>query len=150
MPKDKIETYIHPEDGTVVKKTWSCKALIIEKKWAVTYILLVQNEHDWHWSVPGGSMKEWENEETTLNRECCEELWTENFHIAHYEKIDSTESIFQSPLDSKWRHKVYMWYLCSLNNAPDLGKWKFIPLVEAISMVKDFEKEIIQKMTPTL
>jgi ADP-ribose pyrophosphatase YjhB (NUDIX family) len=146
MSKDKVELYTHLEDGTNVKKTWSCKALILQKKGAVTYILLVQNEHDEHWSLPGGSMHEWENEETTLNRECREELWVETFGITHFEHIDSTERVFQSPVDKKWRHKVYMWHLCTCNDTTNYGKWKFIPILEAIWMVKDFEKEILGKI----
>lgn len=146
MPKDKIERYAHPEDGTTVKKTWSCKALIIEKRGAVTYILLVQNEHDGHWSLPGGSVQEWEDENTTLNRECREEFWTGNFSITQYNQVTVTEKLFQSPMDQKWRHKIYMWYLCSYDKSSDLGKWKFIPLLEAIWKVKDFEKEVLDEI----
>jgi 8-oxo-dGTP pyrophosphatase MutT (NUDIX family) len=144
MSKDKIETYIHPEDGTNVKKTWSCKALIFQKKWSVTHILLVQNEHDGHWSLPGGSVQEWEDENITLNRECREELWTDNFEITQYSKFSTTEKLFLSPIDHKWRHKVYMWYLCSCHESSDLGKWKFTPRLEALWKVKDFEEEILQ------
>ncbi len=144
MPNDRIETYEHPEDKTEVKKTWSCKALIFEKRGKVIHILLVPNEHDGHWSIPGWSMKEWEDEISTLMRECREELEVSGFEIKESKPFSCTEEIFQSSKDQKWRHKVYMWYLCTYNKSSDLGKWEFVPLTEAVRRVKDFERKILQ------
>lgn len=144
MNKDKIETYPHPEDWAEVKKTWSCKALIFEKRGAVIHILLVPNEHDGHWSIPWGSMKEWEDVFETLLRECREELESPKFEITQHQEFISTEEIFKSPKDQKWRHKVYMWYLCSTENKADWGKWHFVPLLEALEKVKEFERKVLE------
>ncbi len=146
MLKDKIEIYSHPEDHTQVKKTWSCKALIVEKKWSVRHILLVPSEHDGNWSIPGGSMKEWERDTKTLSRECSEELWLPHFRPSWYKFLRQTEQIFRSPKDNKWRHKVYMWYVCSLSSSTAIGKWRYFSLTEAEKVLKDFEKEILQSL----
>lgn len=57
MSIDKIEIYSHSETDEKVKKTWSCKAVVLEVREGVVYILLTPSEHDGQMSVPGGSMQ---------------------------------------------------------------------------------------------
>lgn len=50
--EDKIEKYAHPDGGEDVKKTWSCKAIIIKRVAGKIEILLAPNEHDDHMGIP--------------------------------------------------------------------------------------------------
>jgi hypothetical protein len=56
----------------------------------------------------------------TLERECREELESSDFAVQILQKLESTEKIFESPTDGKWRHKVYDWFLCSRSANTDL------------------------------
>lgn len=141
---DKVEHYPHPDWGEEVKKTWSCKAIIIKRVVDKIEILLTPNEHDGHMSIPWGTVKIDEEPEETLTRECREELECPQFQLSNITHLKETEVIFRWPKDDKYRHKVYMWFACSITDGIETGKGQFIELEEALKVLKDFEKEAIQ------
>lgn len=142
--EDHVEHYQHPELKVDVKRTWSCKAIIVRKIASKIEILLSRDEHDDHMSIPWWTVKIGEPEAETLNRECREELKNPEFKLLSFTPFRETEKVFQGPTDNQYRHKVYMWFICSIGDDMSTGDGQFIEIRESLTLLKDFEKEVIE------
>ncbi len=56
----------------------------------------------------------------------------------------TTEKVFRGPTDNKYRHKVYMWFICSIGDDIGTGDGQFVEIKESLTLLKDFEREVIE------